>query len=289
MKNGFESHTPSWISVHHPKNLKWHKDSIKQPEPLNFHSQATTFEAIHRFWSLINDSECQCAQPAPNTALTFSSFCLAVPTLNNYFSRVEAQLGTCCAAGGQGPVGPPRTCQGWSLDGQTRWGCSGVKWGFAPTLHRVGMGGSLLHSKGLSPAVRAFTLMKSRAIFSPLHPGWVISGDAAALTSRDTALPTTGCRSSPSPCAGNETSMAFLSHFWRSPAPFLFLFRAWTMCRTVDIDCSCELGFCPLLVQWKNTDFSHSFLCKASTCPRVNAKSGPQKQCNDRIKTSNSS
>lgn len=101
------------------KNLKWHKASVKQPEPLNFHSQATTFEAIHHFWSLINESEWQCVQPAPKTALTFSSFCLAVPTFNNYFSRVEAQLGTCCAAGGQGPVGHPWTHQGWSLSAQT--------------------------------------------------------------------------------------------------------------------------------------------------------------------------
>lgn len=102
------------------KNLKWHKASVKQTEPLNSHLQATTFEAIHHFWSLINECEWQGVQPAPKTALTFSSFCLAVTTLNNYFSGFGAQLGICCAAGGLGPAGHHWTRQGWSLHVQTR-------------------------------------------------------------------------------------------------------------------------------------------------------------------------
>lgn len=106
-KNGFES-PPPWKQLDHhvppKKTLKWHKATVKQPEHLNFHLQAVTLEGIHHFWSLINDCEWHCVQPAPKRALTFSTFCLAGTTLNNYFSGFEAQLGICCAAGGQGPV-----------------------------------------------------------------------------------------------------------------------------------------------------------------------------------------
>lgn len=177
-----------------------------------------------------------------------------------------------CAACGQGPADHHWTCQGWSLNVQTRWEGSGCWDVLRLRSHSCGgdEGISAPHSKGLSPAqpagaVRALTLIKSRPILSLSHAGWVISGGCSSSykpwhNSNPPLAAAAGALASP--CAGNETSMAFLSHFWRSPAPFLFLFRTWTMCRIVDTYCSCELGFCPLLMQWKIRTFHTVFFVK---------------------------
>lgn len=113
----------------------------------------------------------------------------------------------------------PWARQGWSLHVQTRRGWEEMR-------------GSQLPTKRDCPqpqpaaAVRAPTLIKSRPILGLFPPRMSDFRRLQQLLQTVTQLePTAGA------LAGNETSVAFLSHFWRSPAPFLFLFRTRTMCR----------------------------------------------------------
>lgn len=226
------------------------------------------------------ESECQCVQPAHKQHLTFSYFCLAATTLNNYFRRIWRPTGhmLCCLWwGDQGPVDHQWTCQGWSLNYRTR--CSSCPEASLPLfIGSRGEGISAPRSKGLSSArsargVRALLLIQSRPILVFFVSNEWFGEQVADLTNHDTTQTQRRTAATEAPtrsCGGNEISMAFLSHFWRSPAPFLFLLRTQTMCRTEYI-LLLRAGVLFIVNATKNTDFSHSFLCKPNSWLQANA------------------
>lgn len=268
------------------KTLKWHKASVKQPEPLNFHLQATTFEGIHHFWSLINESEWQCVQPAPKTALTFSTLLGC-----DYFKQLLQRVWS--PAGHYVVLLVARALL--SITGQVRMvsGCPDMlgllwmlrcPWGFAPTPHCREMRASLLHPHSDCPQLRISNWLKADPFLALFILGEWFQEDAAAPTNHDPAL----AQLSPAPCRKwdlNGISVSFLEE----PSPVPLPFQSMNNVQNSGCTLLLRAGGLSIVSAVKKTDFSHSFLCKASSCPQASTKAGPQKQWNDMIKTCNSS
>lgn len=121
--------------------------------------------------------------------------------------------------------------------------------------------------RSLLPIQRVLYI-KSKLIFSLFHLEWVILGRGSrSYKPWHYSKPNVG-RQRLKLSQGPAQEMRSQWHFClisEGAWPCSSSFSEHEHCAEWYICCYCELRLCSLLMQWKNTDFSHSFLCKANS------------------------